>query len=95
MQLDPMKSKLKAPGTKRLKLNCDELLSTFALKFNLCRCNEVSRELYVIASGVVELTVEDAVNGTGAALLHFSAQRKRFVWDRGCIQGYLGGIEGY
>ena len=33
----PMKSMLKAPGTKRLKLNCDELLSSFAFKFNLRR----------------------------------------------------------
>jgi hypothetical protein len=26
---------LKAPGTKRLKLNCDELFSSFAFNFNL------------------------------------------------------------
>jgi len=30
-----MKPKLKAPGTKRLKLEYDELLSTFAFKSNL------------------------------------------------------------
>jgi len=30
-----MKSNLKPPGTKRLKLNCDILLSTSAFKFNL------------------------------------------------------------
>jgi len=30
-----MKSRLKPPGTKRLKLNCDEPLSTSAFKFNL------------------------------------------------------------
>jgi CRP-like cAMP-binding protein len=29
----------------------------------LYRVNEVSRELYVVSSGVVELTVEDTVNG--------------------------------
>ena len=32
-----MKFMLKAPGTKRLKLKCDTLLSSFALKFNLRR----------------------------------------------------------
>jgi hypothetical protein len=25
--------------------------------------------------------------GQGLTLVHFSAQRKRFQWDRGCIQG--------
>ena len=28
---------LKPPGTKHLKLKCDELLSRFAFKFILCR----------------------------------------------------------
>jgi hypothetical protein len=32
-----MKPKLKPPGTKRLKLNRDTLLSTSAFKFNLRR----------------------------------------------------------
>jgi len=32
-----MKPKLKPPGTKRLKLNCDILLSTSALKLKLRR----------------------------------------------------------
>jgi hypothetical protein len=37
VQVDPIKPKLKPPGTKRLKLNCDVLLSTSAFKFNLRR----------------------------------------------------------
>ena len=37
MQVDPIKSKLKAPGTKRLKRNCDEPSSNFAFKLNLRR----------------------------------------------------------
>jgi len=37
VQVDPIKSKLKAPGIKRLKLKYDELLSNFAFKFNLRR----------------------------------------------------------
>jgi len=36
-----MKSILKAPGTKRLKLNYDELLSIIAYKFNLRRYTKV------------------------------------------------------
>jgi len=27
----------------------------------------------------------------GLTLVHFSAQLKRFVWDRGCIEGLFGG----
>ena len=37
VQVDPMKPKLKAFFTKRLKLNCDAPLSSFAFKFNLRR----------------------------------------------------------
>ena len=36
-----MKPMLKAPGTKRLTLKCDEPLSSFAFKFILRRYNEV------------------------------------------------------
>ena len=35
--VDPLSPTLKAPGTKRLKLIYDELLSSFAFKFNLRR----------------------------------------------------------
>jgi len=42
----------------------------------------------------------------GLTLLHFSAQRKRYLWDRGCIEGLFrvyfagvsvvsGGVRGY
>jgi len=37
VQVDPIKPTLKAPGTKRLTLRCDTLLSTSAYKFNLRR----------------------------------------------------------
>jgi hypothetical protein len=37
-----MKLKLKPPGTKRLKLKCDILLSSFASKFILRRYNKVA-----------------------------------------------------
>jgi len=37
VQVDPIKPTLKAPGTKRLKVKCCIMLSTFAFKFNLHR----------------------------------------------------------
>jgi hypothetical protein len=37
VQVDPIKPKLKPPGTERLKLKCDDPLSNFGFKFNL-RC---------------------------------------------------------
>ena len=37
VQVEPIKPRLEAPGTKRLILKCDDLLSSFAFKFNLCR----------------------------------------------------------
>jgi hypothetical protein len=37
-----MKPKLKPSGTGRLKLNCDNLLSTTAFEFNLRRYDEVA-----------------------------------------------------
>jgi len=40
VQADPIKPSSKAPGTKRRKLKYDKLLSNFAFKFNLRRCNE-------------------------------------------------------
>ena len=36
-----MKPMLKPPGTKHLKLTCDTLLSTFAVKFYLRRYTQV------------------------------------------------------
>ena len=41
VQVDPIKPELKAPGTKRLKLKCDEPLSDFAFNFSLRRYTEV------------------------------------------------------
>ena len=39
MQVDPIRPTLKAPRTKRLKLNCGEPLSNYAFNFNLRRYN--------------------------------------------------------
>ena len=37
MQVDPINSELKPPGTERLKLEYDKLPSSFTFKFNLRR----------------------------------------------------------
>ena len=46
MQLTLSNTTLKAPGTKRLKLDFDELLSTFAFNFNLRRFIEAEVDVF-------------------------------------------------
>jgi len=36
VQVDPMQPTLKPPGTKHLKLKCDEVVYFFAFNFKLC-----------------------------------------------------------
>ena len=45
MQADPLKPKLKLPGTKRLKRKCEGPLSNFALKFKLRRYTTVRTDM--------------------------------------------------
>ena len=52
MQFDPIKPTLKPPGTKRLKLKYDELLSSFAFNFNLRRYTTVPGTATRTANGV-------------------------------------------
>ena len=35
-----------------------------------------------------------AAQGQGLTLVHSSAQRKRFLWDRACVYGLFGGCSG-
>ena len=46
MQLAPIKPTLEAPGTKRVKLEFDKLLTSFAFKFNLRRYTEAECDTY-------------------------------------------------
>ena len=41
MQVEPIQPKLKPPGTKRVNLKLDDLLSTSAFRLNLRRYGEV------------------------------------------------------
>jgi len=78
VQVDPIEPNLKLPGTKRLKLKCDILLSNFAFKFNL--------RSYSVGGP------RAGARGQGLTLVLFAAQLKRFLWDRGAFRGCLGGV---
>ena len=53
VQIEPMKYKLKAPGTNRLKLKYAVLLSSFALNFNLRRYNKAPNNWFGRVTGVL------------------------------------------
>jgi endonuclease/exonuclease/phosphatase family metal-dependent hydrolase len=62
VQVDPIKSTLKAPGHARLRLNCDDMLSNLAFKFNLRRYSTVARRWRPReASGTPALVIPCAV----------------------------------
>jgi hypothetical protein len=48
VQVDPIKPVLKAPGTTRLKVNHDKLLSNFAFQSNLRRYTSVNWKYIII-----------------------------------------------
>jgi len=43
VQVDPIKPTLKAPGSERLKLKCDEVLSSVAFNFSLRRYSKATK----------------------------------------------------
>ena len=53
MQVDPIKPKLKPPGTERLKLDHEELLSNFGFKFNLRRYTTVRTDMEAALNHIV------------------------------------------
>ena len=59
MQVGSIKAVSKAPGTKRLKLNYDELLSSFAFKFNVRRYKLAS--FCVVHRGAICAPVDDII----------------------------------
>jgi len=91
VQIDPIKPMLKAPGSKRLKLEYDELLSNFGFNINLRRYTWARRRPQWP-------TCTPRARRQGLTLVHFSAQRKRFMWNRGFMKGagrrYLAGAKG-
>ena len=55
MQVDPIKPTLKTPGTQRLKLQYDELLSSFAFNLNLRRFTEASEYADYMAEKLIAM----------------------------------------
>ena len=78
MQVDPLESNLKPPGTKRLKVRCDLLLSISGFKFNLRRYTEVA----ALNAKLAEQHESVAARGRG---LHSSTfQLNLTVYDTKC-----------
>jgi hypothetical protein len=65
VQVDPIKPTLKAPGTKRLNLQYDELLSIFAFKFNLRRYAMDDVRKRVVMSRVVVRVARHRISAVG------------------------------
>ena len=83
MQVDPIRPTLKPPGTKRLHLRHEKLLSSFAFNVNLRRYN-----LGTLLR--CELMNDEGIR-QGLTLVHLSTQRKCFMCDRGCSEGLFRG----
>ena len=64
MQVAPIKPTLKAPGTKRLKVKYDGLLSSFSFKFHLRRYTEGADKAEVNAWYGAEDTATDTDTDT-------------------------------
>jgi hypothetical protein len=73
VQVDPIKPILKPPGTKHLKVKCDELPSSLAFKFNLRRYNKA-----IVFSQYTSM-IEIVEWRQGLTLVHFSAQPQPFL----------------
>jgi len=79
VQVDPIKTTLKAPRTKRLKLKCDEPLSYFAFNFNL-RCYSSENGRSNARGNTLDATPRRRLRcGQGLAFVHFSAQPEPFL----------------
>ena len=91
VQVDPMKPIWKPPGNKHLKLQCDIVLSTFALKFNLRRYMKVTgiqnmgNTVSVLVRGSNKLVIEEAERSLHDALcvIRCLVQKRFLIVGRG------------
>jgi len=73
VRVDPIIPKLKPPGTKRLKENCDVLLSTSAFIFNLRRYNVVLYQIFGVPFDR-GIKMHKMAGRQGLTLIHVRAQ---------------------
>jgi hypothetical protein len=82
VQVDPIESKLKPPGTKRSKLNCDILLSTSAFEISLRRYSVACSTHYTAdvlgaGAGVAAGAGIDSLGSAGPGVLHITCAECR------------------
>jgi len=80
-----MKPKLKPPGTKRLKLNCDTQLSTSAFKFNLRRYTtgvDYCKRYYTLKKGILKKTqgLEEFTWADRNAAIDIGTAAESYTW---------------
>ena len=82
-------------GIFRLALNCGDYDAR--TPFHLAAAEGRLEVVDYLLSVGAQINIRDRWNGTplaGLTLVHFSAQRKHFVWDRGCMKGLFKGCSG-
>ena len=90
VQVDPIEPTLKAPGTKRLKLKHDKTafnVASILLSNSTCAATPWPSCAPTTSRGRPAL----APSRHGLTLVHFSAQRKQYLWDTlGTFNRYMG-----
>jgi hypothetical protein len=92
VQVDPIKPTLKAPGTKRLKLEYGELVSSFAFSFKLRRYTMEDDVRRYAALDAWLLQKMHAAMRQRLTLVHSLAQPKRLLCHRFASRGHFGGV---
>jgi hypothetical protein len=97
-----MKAILEAPGSKRLKIQYDELLTTFAFNFNWRRCSQVAPERppgrYVKGQRLSGLILQNPKSKSGTFGKGWHLSIGRLIISASCgiggaIRGCLGGAQ--
>ena len=94
MQVDPMKPELRPPGSKRLKLYLDILLSTSAFKLNLRRFNKEEQKEKTAVRGTLDVEWNTDWNNGEAALGKYSSLPGPTIRHPGTVRMLKHGREG-